>query len=278
MILRLLPEREGQAGDPVEVPYDQPATFGRISRADHAYLDDDFMSGLHFEVRFADTQWMVKDLGSSNGLLVNGAKVTESPVANGDEIFAGSTTFRAEVVISQDQPPPVKVVEAIRDHPDAAYAIIDAARAPNLLALIEQNAECAVSLFDGTPLEDHREQAPYLVNFGEDETLLLTFVYGGWDGSAGIYLASAAEFGALTGHMRRLLFAQTEDGRRLLFRYYDPRVLRSYLPTCAAGETAEFFGPVSAVFAEEDAERWRKYANGPAGLQDNLLDFSAHGQ
>jgi hypothetical protein len=221
---------------------------------------------------------MVKDLGSSNGLLLNGAKVAESPIANGDKILAGGTTFQVEVVASQEEPPPVKVVAAIREHPGAAYAIIDAARAPNLLALLEQNAGRAVSLFDGTPLEKHREQAPYLVNFGEDETLLFTFVYGGWDGSAGIYLKSAAEFGALLVHLQRLLFAETEDGRRLLFRYYDPRVLRAYLPTCTAAEAAEFLGPVSAVFAEEDAERWRKYANGASGLQDNLLDFSAQGQ
>lgn len=278
MILRLLPEREGRAGDPVEVPYDQPATFGRTNKANHAYLDDHFMSGLHFEVRFTDTQWVAKDLGSSNGLRVNGAKVAESPIANGDEIHAGSTTFRAEVVASQVQPPPLKLVETIREHPGAAYAIVDSARAPSLLTLVEQNAERAVSLFDGTPLEIHRKQAPYLVNFGDDETLLFTFVYGGWDGSAGIYLASEAEFAEMANHTRRLLFAATEEGRRVLFRYYDPRVMRSYLPTCTAAETAEFFGPVSAVFVQEDAEKWRKYASGPAGLRDDLLNFSGNGQ
>jgi hypothetical protein len=35
---------------------------------------------------------------------------------------------------------------------------------------------------------------------------------------------------------RRFLRVKDEDG--LVFRFYDPRVMRVYLPTCAAGELA----------------------------------------
>jgi hypothetical protein len=41
-------------------------------------------------------------------------------------------------------------------------------------------------------------------------------------------------------------------GRRLLFRYYDPRVLRVYLPTCLPNELETVFGPVKAYLVEGD--------------------------
>jgi len=36
----------------------------------------------------------------------------------------------------------------------------------------------------------------------------------------------------------------------LIFRYYDPRVLRAYLPTCSPAELNTFFGPVTAFITE----------------------------
>ena len=36
----------------------------------------------------------------------------------------------------------------------------------------------------------------------------------------------------------------------MLFRFYDPRVMRMYLPTCTAEELAIVFGPVGAYLLE----------------------------
>ena len=41
------------------------------------------------------------------------------------------------------------------------------------------------------------------------------------------------------------------DQRTVLFRYYDPRVLRSFLPACNAAELHQFFGPVQSFIVEE---------------------------
>ena len=38
----------------------------------------------------------------------------------------------------------------------------------------------------------------------------------------------------------------------MLFRYYDPRVLSLYLPTCNAEEVTSLFGPVSRFLMESD--------------------------
>jgi hypothetical protein len=36
----------------------------------------------------------------------------------------------------------------------------------------------------------------------------------------------------------------------MVFRYYDPRVLRVYLPTCNAEELATVFGPIETFWTE----------------------------
>jgi hypothetical protein len=38
----------------------------------------------------------------------------------------------------------------------------------------------------------------------------------------------------------------------MLFRYYDPRVLSVYLPTCNPEEVTSLFGPVSRFLMESD--------------------------
>jgi Domain of unknown function (DUF4123) len=66
----------------------------------------------------------------------------------------------------------------------------------------------------------------------------------GW----GVVLASSAPSRELRRHLRRFLRVRS-DGRILGFRYYDPRVLQIYLPTCTPAETAAFFGPVQSIAA-----------------------------
>jgi len=51
-------------------------------------------------------------------------------------------------------------------------------------------------------------------------------------------------------HLRRFLTVRTEKGKKLLFRFYDPRVLRLYLPTCTSTELNTFFGPVERFVCE----------------------------
>jgi hypothetical protein len=54
----------------------------------------------------------------------------------------------------------------------------------------------------------------------------------------------------LRRHLKGLLMVKDYKGRRLLFRYYDPRVLRVYLPTCWPAELEAVFGPVKAYLLE----------------------------
>jgi hypothetical protein len=48
-----------------------------------------------------------------------------------------------------------------------------------------------------------------------------------------------------------MLDVVTEDGERVFFRFYDPRVLRVYLPTCEdEANLRSVFGPVGRFYME----------------------------
>jgi hypothetical protein len=54
----------------------------------------------------------------------------------------------------------------------------------------------------------------------------------------------------LRDHFREFQTVELPDQRTVLFRYYDPRVLRSFLPACNAAELRAFFGPVQSFIVE----------------------------
>lgn len=50
-------------------------------------------------------------------------------------------------------------------------------------------------------------------------------------------------------HFRKFIY-QTINGREYFFRFYDPRVLEKFLPTCDKDQIREFFGPVQHFIVE----------------------------
>jgi hypothetical protein len=73
------------------------ATIGR-SRACDVVLDDAGASRRHAEIRPHDEGWTLQDLGSTNGVLVNGRPVAPlQPLRPGDRIEIGSTEITFEL-------------------------------------------------------------------------------------------------------------------------------------------------------------------------------------
>jgi len=91
------------------------------------------------------------------------------------------------------------------------------------------------------------------------------------DERRGVSFTSDANLPALHEHLRTLSSVQTESGERLFFRYYDPRVLRVFLPTCSADQLDELFGPIKTflVDGEDDGEMF-VFRRGPNGLETAL--------
>lgn len=126
------------------------------------------------------------------------------------------------------------------------YAILDACDAPSVPILCEGLGPAgSVSLYRGDAEEQYADIAPYLVHVGSAELLDWVIAYSATE-AWGILVVGGLPMDALRTHLRKFLKVLDPDGKRLYFRFYDPRVLEMFLPTCDAGHIAQFFGPVKA--------------------------------
>ncbi len=82
---------------------------GRGPAGVHLPLEGDpAVSRLHFVVEFAPPTARVADLSSRNGTFVNGMKVTEADLADGDEVRAGKTALKVRLWPGRAAPPAVR--------------------------------------------------------------------------------------------------------------------------------------------------------------------------
>lgn len=76
------------------VPVNGPVIIGRSPGAD-IVVGDDFVSGRHARVFPSGTQAVLEDLGSTNGTLLNGSRITAPvPVSAGDLVDVGSVRLK----------------------------------------------------------------------------------------------------------------------------------------------------------------------------------------
>lgn len=111
---------------------------GRAHAAD-LRIDDPVVSGLHAAIQWHAGRWSVRDLGSRNGVFVNGTRITApTPLREGDTVGFGGTT---PWVVTSDQPPRAFAVSlhdgrevvgtaATLGLPDAAAEHTSVSRAP----------------------------------------------------------------------------------------------------------------------------------------------------
>jgi hypothetical protein len=87
------------------------------------------------------------------------------------------------------------------------------------------------------------------VSLPKGSPLLPALIREGWDKNWGIYLICEKPFLELRTHFRHFLMVQAEGfEHRMYFRFYDPRVLQTFLPTCSPEQRQQFFGPILRFF------------------------------
>lgn len=126
------------------------------------------------------------------------------------------------------------------------FAVMDACDEPEVpIRAEEAGKERCVSLYRGAAEENYADFAPYLFQLGTE--LLEWIAQDFWHKPWGIFAQSDLPLEQVRGHFRRLLTVEGPDGEQAYFRFYDPRVLRLYLPTCTAAELGFVFGGVRAL-------------------------------
>jgi hypothetical protein len=137
-----------------------------------------------------------------------------------------------------------------------AYVILDGAQNQTLLgALHADGAPPWRCLFTGQLEPDMAVVAPYLVELEPSSAFTRRLLAEGWGQNWGVFLTSQLALPALWRHVRQQVHVYGPNLESLYFRFYDPRVMRNYLPTCAPPQLAEFFGPVDFYIAEAEARR-----------------------
>jgi len=130
----------------------------------------------------------------------------------------------------------------------AWFAVIDAAQDDTARGLARSSGLRMQSLYAGELGARLDHVAPHLSTFAL-EGQFADWLFTRWDGNHGILLQSTAAFDKVRRHLRKFLLVKDEGGKKYRFRFYDPRVLRSFLPSCAPAEAREFFGPVAKYYA-----------------------------
>jgi len=135
---------------------------------------------------------------------------------------------------------------------DRIYAILDGASVDGLLMNLYNQQPEHVCLYPGELKPDMAEVAPYLVHLQPGSEFTQWVIDQGWGNHWGIFVVSQASLRDLRQHFRKFIMVYS-DGQPLYFRYYDPRVMRVYLPTCNADELETIFGPVGYYLVESES-------------------------
>lgn len=128
------------------------------------------------------------------------------------------------------------------------WAIFDATDTPVVPKRLSNEDVESVSLYKGGAEEKYWDIAPYLTRLTPKLFSWLQDTI--WAEPWGIAFQSGASLEDLRKHFRKFLIVRNIEGEQLYFRFYDPRVLRAFLPTCKDKELQDFFGPVQEFWTK----------------------------
>ncbi len=299
------------AGRKIEVKQGSILRIGRTAKSDYVIADDPYLSSQHFAVECDGLQCRIRDLASSNGTFVNGARITETLVHQDDTVIAGGSSFlvrieaepavpelperrpsvvttstvtlpaipgavlaqqiaRGSVATPGTSPwpgytrPQANLLTALFRRPEPLYVILDPGRETRIRAYLDA-AGAPYAPLEAEP--DPGLRTPHLVGLSADSRLLDVLVKDGWGHGWGFYMNSLAGMEEVWRHLAGFLTVRSAHGCELRFRFYDPQILRVWLPAVSPRETAGFFGPLSRLIVEgetpQTALEFRPSALGP---------------
>jgi hypothetical protein len=132
------------------------------------------------------------------------------------------------------------------------YAITDGAFSAPLIAHLEKNApDHLIPLLHPHPSIESTA-IPQLIRVTEPilDTILATNNKEPW----GVFAMSKSDAEAMRLHFRHFLVVELPDGEHWYFRFYDPRLLPTYVANCNEWELEKFFGPVRGFGIPATAE------------------------
>ena len=156
------------------------------------------------------------------------------------------------------------------------YAAFDGSDTP---AVVEKSREIgprsSVCLYrPGDDDEELVDVAPYLFHV-TPEVFPWVRALSTEDPAACIFALADTNLEGVRRHFRRFLLVQSPAGTKMNFRFFDPRVLVTWLDCCTALELDDFYGPISefGVPTEDGlgALFWKRRVEGPMRRRNDVL-------
>ncbi|NNE68364.1 MAG: DUF4123 domain-containing protein, partial [Pyrinomonadaceae bacterium] len=155
------------------------------------------------------------------------------------------------------------------------YCVLDGAAVPDLLMKLYETQAPNFCLLRGKLPPDVLHAAPYVIRLSADNEITDWILEGSVGNNWGIFAQSRSSMKEMRRHFRALLTVHDEDGKPLIFRFYDPRVLRPFLPTCESDELGAFFGKVDSYFVwSDDSESIVSYQVEDGELKESVINLS----
>ena len=135
----------------------------------------------------------------------------------------------------------------------STFGLFDCAGdAPHLYREIEGSGLPHCTLFGGVVPRPLLEASPVCVHLGAKPHGGSYLLQRYWGNSACIVVTAAEEMvlDDVRKQLKRSLRVRLPTGARALFRYYDPRVLRAFLPTCTADQVRALMGKLTDMWCE----------------------------
>lgn len=153
------------------------------------------------------------------------------------------------------------------------YIVFDAAKMYNRIEEAKRfNAEHEC-LYKGDAAKNLAHVAPWLFTYHRDSIFAEWHLANGGRQNWGIIIESKEDFKTIYMHLKKFLKVKTEAGKNLYFRFYDPRVLPTFLETSDQTQLKTFFGPVSKYIMESQNGQMIEYRLTANQLIKNNSDF-----
>ncbi len=132
------------------------------------------------------------------------------------------------------------------------FMVLDGARDKRIEPLINNSNIEHSCLYAGKLSYALKRAAPHIVKLTEYSNFTAEILALGWGESWGVFFITSEKtsMASMRNSCRKISKIQAPDGRILVFRYQDPRVLGRFLPLCDSQQLVQVFGNATKIAME----------------------------
>lgn len=126
-------------------------------------------------------------------------------------------------------------------------------------------------LFEGQLSFDLASASPYVVELEKDNQKSWELFEKAWGNHWGVFVIGGKDYklSTLRRNCRKIAYVKTSKNKKYIFRYFDPRILSTYLPTCDETEANQVFGEILEYITDANGTIQR-FTRSTIGVIDQL--------